>query len=145
MGVQTRSMRRKGHRADSISPNSNSNASILQTQSPFLATQSNSTPIDLIKRNQNTLPIVPLEETSCIDHKSPNFSSTIDSNLVPFSNRARSSAKRALLFNTSRQYRELEGIHRSRVISQSKSELDDEDNDLRSNEVTDLLVGLDYG
>nr|GMD46862.1 TMV resistance protein N-like [Ipomoea batatas] len=122
------SMRRKGHRADSISPNSNSNTSIsptltldstenLQTQSPFLATQSNSTPIDLIKRNQNTLPIVPLEETSwaSIDHKSPNFSSTIDSsatpsslppfsNIVPFSNRARSSAKRALLFRTPRQY-----------------------------------------
>nr|GMD45364.1 TMV resistance protein N-like [Ipomoea batatas] len=150
VGVQTRSMRRKSHRADSISPNSNSEASILQTQSPFLATQSNSTPIDLIKRNQNTLPIVPLEETSwaSIDHKSPNFSSTIDSNatpsnlppfsnLVPFSNRARSGAKRALLFRTPRQCRELEGIHRSRVISQSKSELDDEmfeDDVLRSNE-----------
>nr|GMD48257.1 TMV resistance protein N-like [Ipomoea batatas] len=136
-------------------------ASILQTQSPFLATQSNSTPIDLIKRNQNTLPIVPLEETSwaSIDHKSPNFSSTIDSNatpsnlppfsnLVPFSNRARSGAKRALLFRTPRQCRELEGIHRSRVISQSKSELDDEmfeDDVLRSNEVRDLLVGFDYG
>nr|GMD48145.1 TMV resistance protein N-like [Ipomoea batatas] len=167
--VQTRSMRRKGHRADSISPNSNSNTSIsptltldstenLQTQSPFLATQSNSTPIDLIKRNQNTLPIVPLEETSwaSIDHKSPNFSSTIDSsatpsslppfsNIAPFSNRARSSAKRTLVFRTRRQYRELEGIHRSRVISRSKSELDDEDDVLRSNEVTDLLVGLDYG
>nr|GMD40505.1 TMV resistance protein N-like [Ipomoea batatas] len=151
LGVQTRSMRRKGHRAESIDnsllPNSNSNTSIiptlnldstenLQTQSPFL------------KRNQNTLPIVPLEETSwaSIDRKSPN--SAIDRNIVPFSNRARSSAKRALLFRTPRQYRELEGIHRSRVISRSKSELDDEmyeDDVLRSNEVTDLLVGFDYG
>nr|GMD42185.1 TMV resistance protein N-like [Ipomoea batatas] len=151
VGVQTRSMRRKGHRAESIDnsllPNSNSNTSIiptltldstenLQTQSPFL------------KRNQNTLPIVPLEETSwaSIDRKSPN--STIDRNIVPFSNRARSSAKRALLFRTPRQYRELEGIQRSRVISRSTSELDNkmyEDDDLRSNEVTDLLVGLDYG
>lgn len=181
MGVQTRSMRKKGHRTDGISPqhhnshpnqnsllpNSNTNTSSLstmthhptqnvQTQNPFLATHSNSTPT---KPNQNTLPIIPLEETAqaSIDHKSPNFSSFSfprPSNLVPFSKRARNSAERAILGGTTpSQYVsswEVEGPLNPRVVSQSESEWDDKmydhysEDDLWSNEVTDL-VGHDYG